>query len=51
MKAKRGDKDFNATIPNLKQGLVTAMLVISVLAMFTAGVSATTIYVSVRREI
>jgi parallel beta-helix repeat protein len=42
MKAKKGDKDFNATPLNLMRGLVTAILVISVLAMLTAVASATT---------
>ena len=42
MKAKKGDKDFNATPLNLKRGLVTAILVVSVLVMFTAGASAAT---------
>ena len=46
MKAKKGDKDFNATPLNLKRGLVTAILVVSVLAMFTAGASAADIYVN-----
>jgi parallel beta-helix repeat protein len=45
MKAKKGDKDFNATPLNLMRGLVTAILVVSVLAMFTAVASATDYYV------
>ena len=45
MKAKKWDKDFSATFLNLMRGLVTAILVVSVLAMFTAGAGAADIYV------
>ena len=45
MKAKRGDRGFNAIPLNLKRGLVTAILVVSVLAMFIAVASAADYYV------
>jgi parallel beta-helix repeat protein len=45
MKAKKGDRDFNATLLNLMRALVTAIFVVSMFAMFTAVASAADIYV------